>query len=144
MIEYLSIYFHVLTSRIENFESILDFNSLTRLEYSDWTSQLNLNTQIKNFDSNRVLTSRELDLTSMIRLDAISLNLSCNAKASKSSLITWCYHFVLIHYSQFFNLYKVEFSVFCDDNSDHHTNLEQSIFFHHSLLCKLCRCFHHF
>ncbi len=62
-----------MTSRVENFESILDFNSLTRLKYLSWTSQLNSNTWIKNSDSNQVLTSWILDSNSSTRLDAISL-----------------------------------------------------------------------
>jgi len=62
-----------LTSQVENFKSILDFNSLTRLEYSSRTSQLNSNTQVKNSDLNWVLTSRKLDSISMTRLNAISL-----------------------------------------------------------------------
>ncbi len=70
---YLSIYLHILTSRVENFKSILDFNSLTRLKYLSWTSWLDLNTWVKNSDLNQVLISRELDSISMTWLDAISL-----------------------------------------------------------------------
>ena len=55
------------------FKSILDFNILTQLKYLIQTSWLNLNTWFQNFDSNWVLTSRELDLISIIRLDVISL-----------------------------------------------------------------------
>ena len=54
---------HVLMSRIENFKSILDLNLLTRLEYLSWIFWLDSNTQVKNSDSNQVLTSQVLDLT---------------------------------------------------------------------------------
>ncbi len=64
---------HVLMSWIENFKSILDLNLLTRLEYLSWIFWLNSNTQIKNSDSNQVLTNRVLNLNSSIQLDAISL-----------------------------------------------------------------------
>ncbi len=62
-----------MTNRVENFKSILDFNSLIWSEYLSQTSWFNLNIQVKNSDLNRVLTSRELDSTSIIQLDAISL-----------------------------------------------------------------------
>ena len=77
IIEYLSIYLHVLTSRVENFELILDFNSLSQLKYLSWTSQLNSNIWVKNSDSNRVLMSRELDSISMTQLVMISLSKIC-------------------------------------------------------------------
>jgi len=64
---------HVLTSRVENFKLILDLNLLTWLEYSSQIFWLNSNTQVKNSDLNRVLTSRVLDLNSSIWFDAISL-----------------------------------------------------------------------
>ncbi len=57
------------------FKLILDFNILTQLEYLVQTSWLNLNTQFQNSDLNWVLTSQELDLISMIQLNAISLRL---------------------------------------------------------------------
>ncbi len=60
-------------SRVENFKSILNFNSLTQLEYSGWTSWFNLNTWIKNSDSNQVLMSHEFDSISKNRFNAISL-----------------------------------------------------------------------
>ncbi len=86
IIKHLSIYLHVLTNWVGNFESILDFNSLTWLKYSSQTSQLNLNTQVKNSDSNWVLTSRILDLNSNIQLDAISLIIHLS---SMNSSILW-------------------------------------------------------
>ncbi len=55
------------------FKSILDINIVTQLEYSISKFWLNLNTWFQNSDLNQVLTSRELDLISMIQLDAISL-----------------------------------------------------------------------
>ncbi len=64
---------HVLTSRIENFKSILNLNLLTQLKYSNWIFWLDLNTQVKNSDLNQVLTSWVLDLNLSTRLDAISL-----------------------------------------------------------------------
>ncbi len=57
------------------FKLILDFNILTLLEYLVQTLWLNLNTQFQNSDLNWVLTSQELDLISMIQLNAISLRL---------------------------------------------------------------------
>ncbi len=65
---------HVLTSRIENFESILDLNLLTQLKYSSRIFWLDLNTWVKNSDSNQVLTSRVLDSNLSTWLDAISLS----------------------------------------------------------------------
>ena len=65
---------HVLTSWIENFESILDLNLLTQLKYSSQIFWLDLNTWVKNSDSNQVLTSRVLDLNLSTWLDAISLS----------------------------------------------------------------------
>jgi len=62
-----------LTNRVENFELILDFNSLTRLKYLSWTSQFDSNIQVKNSYLNQVLTSRELDSILMTWLDVISL-----------------------------------------------------------------------
>ncbi len=66
---------HVLMNRVENFKLILDFNLLTWLEYSDQIFWLDLNTQVKNSDSNRVLISWVLDLNLSIWLDAISLKI---------------------------------------------------------------------
>ncbi len=62
-------------NRVENFKLILDFNLLTWLEYSDQIFWLDLNTQVKNSDSNRVLISWVLDLNLSIWLDAISLKI---------------------------------------------------------------------
>jgi len=75
---------HVLTNQVENFKSILNLNLLTQLKYSSRIFWLDLNTQVKNSDSNQVLMSRELDLISMIQLNAISLftlfrNLNCTS-----------------------------------------------------------------
>ncbi len=65
-------------SRVENFKSILDFNPLTRLKYSDQTSWFNSNTQVKNSDLNQVLTSQVLNSNLSTQLDAISLIISKN------------------------------------------------------------------
>ncbi len=46
---------------------------MTRFKYSISKFWFNLNTRFQNSDSNRVLTSRELDSTSMTQLDAVSL-----------------------------------------------------------------------
>ncbi len=64
---------HVLTNRIENFKSILDFNSLIQLNYLSQIFWFNLNTEVKNSDLNQVLTSWELDSILMTQLNAISL-----------------------------------------------------------------------
>ncbi len=57
----------------QKFESILDINIMTQLEYSISKFWLNLNTWFQNSDSNWVLMSWELDSISMTWLDAISL-----------------------------------------------------------------------
>jgi hypothetical protein len=86
------IYLHVLMSWIEYFKSILNFILLTQLNYLNRTFQLNLNTQIKNSDSNRVLMSWKLDSILMTQLNAISLKVSnytfhsCFSLVSKASL----------------------------------------------------------
>ncbi len=69
----------------QEFESILDINIMTQLEYSISKFWFDLNTRFQNSDLNRVLTSRELDSISMTWLDAISLQI--DLKTSTFSIL---------------------------------------------------------
>ncbi len=73
-------------NRVENFKSILDFNSLTRLEYLSQTSQLDSNTWVKNSDLNWVLTSRVLNLTWSVYFYHLHLSVSMKHLHSMFSL----------------------------------------------------------
>ncbi len=133
-----------MTSRVGNSGSILDFNSRTRLKYSSRTFQLNSNTQVKNSDLNRVLTSRELDLTSMTRLDAISLARIQDSKylTQLNIIITFnklCMSIEsenLITFVTFFNVYKYRVMLF--------ELINESTFFQHYINDVLFNYLHKF